>query len=207
MPPKGATELPHLSPEELRLLGDTHFLLSKHRIQKELEKLLAIAEREMRQQLSQSGVSLSATVASKTGKISRGENYQLLPYLVLDYPRHFSKTSVFACRTMCWWGHDFSCTLLLQGELLEHYRTALLRQAERLTSSDCWIGIHQSPWEHHFETDNIREARNFSTAELQTHLQQHPFVKITRRLPLAAYEQLPAFAAETFGMFLALISP
>jgi hypothetical protein len=50
------------------------------------------------------------------GKISRGENYQLLPYIILDYPSYFSRNNIFAVRTMFWWGNFFSITLHLSGD-------------------------------------------------------------------------------------------
>src|SRR4051812_18837239 len=57
----------------------------------------------------------------KGGKISRGERYKELPYVILDYPRHFSKADIFAFRTMFWWGHYFSATLHLSGGIKDRY--------------------------------------------------------------------------------------
>lgn len=196
-----------LSTEEVNLLQNAQILISKQLALKKLEHLLAATQEEIRHCLQSSGVQLPPEVAIKAGKISRGENYRQLPYLVLDYPRYFKPESTFACRSLFWWGNDFSCTVLLQGDMAEHFRGKLLQQAETLRASDWWLGIHSSPWEHHFEADNVCEASAFSTEALEAHLSTHPFIKLTRRLPLQKYSSLPAFCGETFGMFLALISP
>ena len=57
------------------------------------------------------------TLGEKYGspKISKGENYRGLPYVMLDYPRLFGREEVLAIRTFFWWGHGFSVTLHLKG--------------------------------------------------------------------------------------------
>ena len=52
-----------------------------------------------------------------SGKISRGENYRGLPYLILDYPAYFSQKDIFAFRTMFWWGHFFQCRTTSTGDI------------------------------------------------------------------------------------------
>ena len=75
-------------------------------------------------------------VDALNGKIFRGENYRQLPYLVLDYPKHFSKESVLAFRTMLWWGNFFSCTLHLQGKALDERRSSLIQNWRSFRKKD-----------------------------------------------------------------------
>ena len=50
---------------------------------------------------------LPAEMLFHSPKISKGENYKGLPYVMLDYPRCFGKTDIFAIR-QCSGGGIFS---------------------------------------------------------------------------------------------------
>ena len=87
-------------------------------------------------------------------KIFKGENYRQLPYIVLDYPRHFSTDRVFAFRSMFWWGKEFSFTLHLQGKAWEYYRNRVAERMGMLTGNDFYCCVNNSPWQYYFENDN-----------------------------------------------------
>ena len=65
-------------------------------------------------------------------KISKGEKYKGLPWVMLDYPRIFGKEDIMAIGTRFWWGHYFSVTLHLKGGYLRTYLPVILRGGE------CW---------------------------------------------------------------------
>ena len=71
---------------------------------------------------------LPEAVIQSSPKITRGENYQLLPYVILDYPRCFQKEQVFAIRTMFWWGKGISITLHVSGNVARMAALADLRR-------------------------------------------------------------------------------
>jgi len=75
-------------------------------------------------------------------KISRGENYLGLPYLVLDYPRLFRPDAVLAIRTFFWWGHFFSSTLQLSGG----YKTEFLSRLQ--AAQETFSKHHIDPFLH-----------------------------------------------------------
>lgn len=105
----------HLSAEEAGLIDNTEFILTKHRIIKKVYYLFGEINGMMKTELA--GFDhLPESLRQYSGKISRGENYRLLPYILLDYPSYFSKNTIFAVRTMFWWGHFFSVTLHLSGD-------------------------------------------------------------------------------------------
>ena len=63
-------------------------------------------------------------------KISKGENYKGLPWLVLDYPRYFNKEDIFAIRTLFWWGNFFSITLHISGKYKMRYEKKIIDSFE-----------------------------------------------------------------------------
>lgn len=195
-----------LSDQELDYLQDTGLLRARFQIRTKLEQLLVAAEQEIKAMIPQLPIPLPDVVLQKAGKLSRGENYRLLPYHVLDYPRYFSGEAFFAFRCIFWWGHDISCVLLLQGEVTSSYRQLLTERAGRLYGQGIWVCISDSPWEHHFDEDNLSLLDDFDENTLKQHFEAHPFVKLVRRLPLADYRQTPAFCRESFGIFLAATS-
>lgn len=198
-----AASLP-LSAHDLRYLHDTDFLSAKHRIQKALQHLLEEAQRQLTSK--QHTPALPDEVWKVAAKISRGENYRLLPYLVLDYPRIFQRDATFAYRTMVWWGHEISCTLQLGGSYWQQYRHSLLQKLEGVQEENWWVCVHRSPWEYHFGQDNYRPLQELQATNALATFADRPFFKLSRKLPLENYQELPAFCSRTFSSCVALLN-
>src|SRR5688572_27384845 len=104
-----------LSNEDISLIHDTSFFERKRKIFVKISQVFGQLEEAYTNVVSKTPGTLPEEVISQKGKISRGENYRGLPYLILDYPRLFSKEGVFAFRTLFWWGHPFSFTIHISG--------------------------------------------------------------------------------------------
>lgn len=94
------------------------------------------------------------TVLGPSPKISKGEQYRGLPYLVLDYPRKFDALNIFAIRNLFWWGNEFSSTLHLAGQYKTDLRHCIEAAYPSLSKCGYFIGVNEDPWQHHFEEDN-----------------------------------------------------
>ncbi|HEY6901247.1 MAG TPA: hypothetical protein VI233_11410, partial [Puia sp.] len=119
-----------LSSEETRLVMDSGVILTKNSIIKKTVGLFAGLADEYRTAWApgHAGEAGEAGVPGAQGaspKISKGENYKGLPYVMLDYPRLFGREDVLAIRTFFWWGHGFSVTLHLKGEYRQQYLPVL----------------------------------------------------------------------------------
>lgn len=95
-----------LSAPEMELVKDAGWILTKNGILEKVSHLLGSIQQSYQLQLQQVS-SLPPEILASAPKISRGENYKGLPWLVLDYPRCFGQQDVFAMRTMFWWGPFF----------------------------------------------------------------------------------------------------
>ena len=188
------------SAEELNLMQDENLLRTKQAIIKKMHQLLADTEYHLRQTVSAKIKSLPEYILTQTGKISRGENYHDLPYLVLDFPRHFTQEAIFAYRTMFWWGNFLSCTLHLQGKALEKFRTNLLTNLPTL-KEDIFFCIAPTPWEYHYGSDNYVVMNEIPVQKLEQLIATKDFIKISRKLPLESYDQLAGFSTDTFDLF------
>jgi hypothetical protein len=192
-----------LTAKELELVTDKDFLLAKARIMEKLCALMGTVQAELKLAIEKSSFFFPRDVDIVQGKISKGENYHSLPWIMLDYPKHFSKNDIFAFRTMFLWGSEFSCTLHLQGKYLESYRAALVKSSPAFEQQhDIYICVHETPWEHHFGEDNYVPVNWLSEKDVQDLLDTKTFIKLSRRLELKQWETLPEFAGETLELLL-----
>ncbi len=196
----------NLSTAEIELLSDTYFLLRKHDITLKI-KLLLEQSRENLQGIVKAYAHYWPPKADlSTGKLSRGENYRLLPYQVLDFPRFFNNEHICTFRILCWWGHEISCTLHIQGNCLP---SDILTRLNKLktTVPGIYFCIHSTPWEYHFGEDNYLPLQVLEDEQLQAHISSNNFIKVSRKLALQDAGQLPRFASDTFIQLMVLLSP
>ncbi len=139
----------------------------------------------------------------ETGRIFQGENYNLLPYIILDYPKMFGKNAVFSFRTMFWWGKNFSFTLHLEGESLDMYRNNIIKNISKLTGKGYYFCINNSPWEYHFNQDNYLPIEKIENPDVL--INSKSFLKLSRKLELDQWESVPSFAKETFILLMEVI--
>ena len=189
-----------LSPAEQHLITNAEVLLTKNRVMGKIKSLLE----DVQEQLQQQAPTFSKPhIFQVPPKISRGENYQGLPYLVLDYPRVFQQENIFAIRNFFWWGHFFSSTLHISGSYKEMYVPKLEAAAE--TFSKHHIGINTDPWQHHFEATNFQPIATLSTEAYKTLLHTHRHVKIATQLHVEKWEQAAAFFTDNWKLYLNLL--
>ena len=113
-----------LSAFEKQLVTDASWILTKNNI---IQKLFVLfGELSETWQSNTVLQQLPSAINEIPPKISKGENYEGLPYVMLDYPRCFSKEDVFAIRTFFWWGNFFSITLHLKGKYKEQFEQVIL---------------------------------------------------------------------------------
>lgn len=190
--------------EELAVATDKHFILVKHDVMRKVSALFGELEREMKKDIApldpgNTGANFSA------GKIFRGENYERFPYVLLDYPRIFNTRTVFAFRTMFWWGNEFSFTLHLQGEAMDRFRERLKENLPNTSMPGTYICVHESPWQYHFNPDNYVLLEDVLKEQKLDALLSRSFVKLSRKLSIDQFSNVIAEGKMTLNGFLKLI--
>ena len=190
------------SREELDVMMNSRFFLVKNDATQKIVQLFGELEKELLSSVSVFPFLMSNELQIKEkGKIFRGENYRLMPYLILDYPRVFNSQTVFAFRSMFRWGHEFSFTLHLQGESLELFRKNIQNNLTVLNGHQFYFCVNNTPWEYTFDESNyirfdtMLEERN---DELQKIILENNFIKLSRKLDLADFEKVISFGVDTF---------
>ncbi|MCB0684913.1 MAG: hypothetical protein KDC53_00265 [Saprospiraceae bacterium] len=189
----------NFTPKELAFIQDTDFLITKSTILQKMTEVFNNIQgglNEVRDQMLWKD-------APMTFKISRGESYRQLPYLVLDYPAFFSRNDIMCFRTMFWWGHFYSATLHLQGQFLEQFRPCIQKNLDLLENQDIYISAGQTPWEYHYEVDNYL---SYDRTLLKKQLTRH-FIKISQKYTLETGPTLPEKVLDFFLLIQKLITP
>jgi hypothetical protein len=180
-----------LSTDELELLSDPSFFIKKKQVTTKISELFGELESHYDSVCNEHASCLPEAVLKRRGKISRGENYKGLPYVILDFPATFTKEGVFAFRTLMWWGHPFSFTFHVAGIYLQQYASGLcdyLAVADENTA--VCINAHQ--WEHHQEATNYIPVNEFLSVHKNSndYFKNRGFMKLSKTVSLQNHEQL-----------------
>lgn len=190
-----------LSSPELDLVSDPSWILTKNSILKKVNNLLAELLYQQQYFIATNSNLLPPEVLSIPGKISRGENYEGLPYLILDHPRHFHREDIFAIRTMFWWGNFFSITLHLSGKYKIQLTEKIVSGYEELRSHFS-ICINQDQWDHRFNEENYKLIADLGKTEFNSIVNNKSFIKIGRTMPLQQWEVAGELLLRDFAFFL-----
>lgn len=194
------------SENELQALDNTEFFVIKRSIEEKIKKIFLELRDDYHQTLTKiPGILPDEKYLSSGGKVFRGENYRMFPYIVLDYPRHFSKEEVFAFRTMMWWGHHFSFTLHIGEAAMEKYGTGIIARLPQLRNTGTYICVNDTPWHYHYEPSNYSLLDELSDTEIQKIGRQYTFIKLSRKMPVIEWEKIKPFGTETLRLFFGLL--
>lgn len=191
-----------LSPEEMDLVTNADWILTKNGIMQKAWHMLAMLQQGQLDMLQHLNQELPGEWRSIPPKISKGENYRGLPYLVLDYPRVFGKADTLAIRTFFWWGNFFSVTLHLAGKYKSLYQDALIRAYPILKEMNYSLGVHGTEWEHHAGPDNYQPLDLLGEDEFASLVREKPFLKLAYMIPLSQWEQAPALLASHYQVMI-----
>ncbi len=193
-----------LSEQELELVLNADWILKKNAILVKAKKLLETIAAEMQEELKQKNI-IPTAVINIAPKISKGENYQGLPYLVLDFPRFFEKENIFAIRTFFWWGNFFSITIQLSGIYQQTYSEKILLSKSILEATNFSVCISDDPWEHHFEKSNYESIENLTEKEFSQLILKSSFLKIAKKFPLQQWNEVEEELLMNFKFLIELL--
>ena len=190
-----------LSPEEETLVATADWILTKNRVIQKINQLLSHLQTSQ-QQVLQPCAMFENEVLTSSPKISKGENYKGLPWLVSDYPRYFNKQDVFAIRTLFWWGNFFSITLHLSGKYKVRYEEKIIDSFDSFKEGDFSVCVNEDQWEHHFETSNYLLAHDLSGPRFREIIVKRSFIKLAKKIPLEQWNEVEEKLLEIFGQLI-----
>lgn len=194
-----------LSPEEMALVNNTEWILTKHIIFERVFQMLGELNEVYKKEAELYQNLFRLNFKNINGKISRGENYQSLPYAILDYPSSFEKENIFAVRTMFWWGNFFSITLHLSGEHTEKFTRNSTHLFSILQKNNFFICVNEDEWQHHFDANNYLPATEIDLFQFKKILEKD-FFKISKKIALTEWENANKFLLDSFIEIMQLLN-
>lgn len=193
-----------LSQEERLLLLDTRFILTKNAVLQKVEILFGELSETFRSVVHKEGIEETAPFIL-TPKIARGENYEGLPWVMLDYPRLFTKTDTCAIRCFFWWGHYCTITLQLSGIYYKQYFLAaknFVQVLQQQNANDWYLSKSDDAWKHMLsETDYI----SIQHVDDQYWGIEKPFLKLAKKIPLEKWDDMANFFEENFSALIKVL--
>ena len=191
-----------LSSEERQLLLDERFILTKRSILQKTEQLFGHMSDLFREKVVERKMEQEAFMRL-TPKIARGENYHELPWVMMDYPRLFTKTDVCAIRCFFWWGHYCSITLHVSGIYQERFQQSIIEFLQKEKESAWVFSIGDDPWQHIIDEDHYRSAKFFEQS--LTKIASSSFLKIAKKIPLDEWDSFDEFFASNYVTLLSIL--
>lgn len=193
-----------LSPKELELVNDSSWILTKNAVIGKVYTLFGNLSEVYRSELEKHPAITAREIDLRSPKISKGEQYEGLPWVMLDHPRHFTTTDTFAIRSFFWWGKFCSITLHLSGIFCEKYAGALQYYFDTnpLARKDWFIGVGNDAWQHHFEENNYQPLEKRAGNSFL----QMPLIKLAKKISLEDWAQLPDFFEENYREILNILA-
>ena len=195
----------NLSDEELQLVNNSDWILTKRIIIDKVYRLFGNLAETIKTTVEEESNWLPAEVLQSTPKISKGENYLQLPYVLLDYPRCFDTENVFAVRTMFWWGNFFSMTLQLSGTYKKMFVENICNNKEILTERNFFVCTNEDQWQHYFEEDNYCSVNQLTEKEFKQIIMQRQFVKLAVKFNLQQWKGMSGLLEKSFADIMRLI--
>jgi len=175
-----------LSAEEMHLVQNSEWILTKHRIIEKVYQLFGDLAVQMELHLAQQNT-LVDEVLLVPAKISKGEQYKGLPYVVLDYPRYFSRENVLAVRSFFWWGHYFSITLQLKGKFYAQYHQKIANAIAAKKLKEYRFSVAGNEFSFDLEGNNYISGE-YATHHLSKEMEPPSFFKISYKVSFEQWD-------------------
>jgi len=190
-----------LTDKEMKYLSDTDFLFAKRNIRKKIISLFNEAQESLRNEIETGDYSIDSKIMEQNLKISHGENYKGLPYIVLDYPRQFDPDDTFSYRVIFWWGNFFSFSLHLEGKSLRKGIIELEKKWKYLKTRGIHVCTASTPWQYHFKASNYIQSNELGFSDVREQARKYTFLKIARKAALEEWPNIVEQAKTNFELF------
>ncbi|HMU45163.1 MAG TPA: hypothetical protein PKC72_02290 [Chitinophagaceae bacterium] len=194
-----------LSQKEMELVNDADVILTKNTILQKAQLILGHIAEHQQKLISNRKNRLADGLVHTSPKISRGENYKGLPWLMLDYPRKFEKENFFAIRTMFWWGNFFSITLHISGQYQKLFSSKVILSHQRLKEEEFYVCRNNEQWEHHFENENYLQISMIDKKQFEEIIQRSDFFKLSFKIPIERWDEAIDILLEKFRFLIEIL--
>jgi hypothetical protein len=135
-------------------------------------------------------------------KISKGENYNGLPWVMLDFPCIFGAEHIFAFRIFYYWGKEINCFLILKGNYLNQFLEPIKRNISNSDFNDVLIYNSNNIWLHHIDENYITLQSNTKIDDLA----KKQFLKFAIKINADELENMFLLGSKAWQVYSKLLS-
>lgn len=184
-----------LTNKEFELILNTEYpLLKKNAIEKIQAHLHQLGEQLISNPL------ITSSLHTKSFKISKGENYINLPYLVLDLPKIEGNNFPILCRTMFWWGKYFSFNVFIRKEAydMSNFETKL----KMCTSEGIFLLQRDKIWQQDLDSEDYFQVSKWP----DNIISEGPYLKLSTKHPIEEIDTLNEKAIYYYAIILSCLN-
>lgn len=192
-------DLPQFFTEsELQLLFNKDIFHTKRTATEKLYVLFSELQVAIKDTSTHKSFPFPAGTDYNTGKISKGENYKAYPYVILDFPKLFNKNSVFAFRSMFWFGNSFTFSFVCSGNALHSLKYSFLNNRNQLHQKNIFFSLHETAWQHELNSSSDILIENVTENLILEHIRKNDFIKLTSQSSSTNKENIISDAVKVY---------
>jgi hypothetical protein len=164
---------------------ESGFMLNRHifPLKRQINRKLYILFEQIKNQIKDTAIHRQFPFPEgtdiQTGKISKGENKDQYPWVLLDFPKLFQRNRIFAYRSLFWYGHGFSNSLVVGGAPCDTFFPVWLRSINRFEKSSVRFSIATHPWDLSTDQNEVNLTADIDPEIFSRHVSEHHFFKLT----------------------------
>ncbi|MFM2049071.1 MAG: hypothetical protein RI955_1619 [Bacteroidota bacterium] len=162
-----------LSDQQKSIWLNTDFFLHK----KEITSKIYASGSTIIESIKTTSFCVNTALQFQNPKISKGENYNNLPWVMVDFPCIFSIENIFAFRMFFLWGTEINFFFLLKGIFLNQCLPYILQNIYKEDFKDVLICKNENLWQHHVD-EKYRSIQSFNIEQLKLKIEQQGFLKL-----------------------------
>ena len=184
-----------LTNKEFELILDTEYpLLKKNAIDKIQAQLHELGEHLIANPL------ITRLLHAQSYKISKGENYLNLPYLVLDLPKIDGNHFPILCRTMFWWGNYFSFNVFIRKDAYD--MDSFGKKLKQCASDNIHLLISDKIWQQDLDSEDYNQISEWS----ENIVTEGHYLKLSIKHPIEEIDTLFEKATYYYGLILSCLN-
>jgi len=193
-----------LNHSEIELIQNKDLIIAKRQATEKIVCLFAKTERSLAYFLSTqpSPLPYQDIINYKAGKISKGENHNGYPWVVLDFPYFFSKESIFTFRTFFWWGNFICFSFMLSGHYFDMLSKKLIQDTNHFDNG-WYYSISNSIWDN--SKSNVAPLSKGTCPHMASLAIKNRFIKLSTYLEFKHIQMLPQWITKQFTFVYPLI--
>jgi hypothetical protein len=163
------------SDNDLEIISSQDYIIRKNALIQSVNDTLLDLERRVSSTEIQNII--PEVLKDRRGKISKGENYHGMPWMVLDAPALFENRSILAFRHIFIWGHPFSFNLHVSGMFMDYLD---MSKQNELKSRNWSFLIGEDAFINHFDPELFKPMSEFSP----TIINKQGYLRLNKMIPL-----------------------